>query len=164
MGKKRVIGKVQAKRLLKLADFLETRVSPTMFNMGQFRDEDFESVHRCGAVGCAMGWAPFLEGRVFSPLPEEVKTDLLGSSDLSWSKYGVRVFGVDTYEDPLWEFLFSGEWEGFDDTPVGAAQRIRYVVFHDGDLSELEGHSVDYNQYEPAHSDVDTYYFAETGL
>ncbi len=42
------------KRLLKLADFLETKVPTKSFDLNHF----VQQKHNCGAVCCAVGWMP----------------------------------------------------------------------------------------------------------
>lgn len=65
----------------------------------------------CGAVACAIGHAP---AAGIPALPGEY-----------WAPYAVRVFELLHNE---WVWCFDGEWECIDNTPQGAAKRIRYLL------------------------------------
>lgn len=67
----------------------------------------------CGAVGCAVGHGPAAGVRV--------------RGDLSWDDYCTRVFGVERYSAPF-EYLFDARWKHHDNTPQGAAARIRKYI------------------------------------
>lgn len=45
------------RRLLKLADFLETADLPGKFDMGSWSEEEESGRPKCGTAACAMGWA-----------------------------------------------------------------------------------------------------------
>jgi hypothetical protein len=45
------------RRLLKLADFLETKVPPDSFNMSHWGRGDDAGKPQCGTTACALGWA-----------------------------------------------------------------------------------------------------------
>lgn len=103
--------------LLQLADHLET-VSPPRFHMGNFSlDEHREGVpvhaHECGTVACAAGHGPA------AGLPVE-------ASDEDWHAYTTRVFNL---TDDAWVWCFSGTWARRDNSPQGAAKRIRHLVY-----------------------------------
>lgn len=61
----------------------------------------------------ALGHAP-LAG--FPPLPTE-----------TWHGYQQRIFGA-SFDSPLEWWLFSASWRSTDNTPVGAALRMSYVL------------------------------------
>ncbi len=70
----------------------------------------------CGSVGCAVGHGPYAGLRKYSR--EE------------WVAYGDRVFGL-THKIELtraWLWCFAPEWESYDNTPKGAAERIEYAL------------------------------------
>lgn len=50
------MNKREKDRLLKLAEFLETKVPSEHFDMGTWGDGDFKK-HECRSVACALGWA-----------------------------------------------------------------------------------------------------------
>lgn len=111
---------MNAKNLLQLADFLDTLPSEKFAMDAYARDEHDEALelaaHECGTVCCAAGWGP---AAGLAPLP----------SDDSWEEYTHRVFGVEA-ADPAWSWCFSGLWRRADNTPAGAAKRIRHLVEH----------------------------------
>jgi hypothetical protein len=111
---------MNAKNLLQLADFL-TALPPSAFDMQDFcTDDQGENLriaaHECGSVGCAVGHGP---GAGFPVQPD----------DLDWVAYSERVFGLPVGE-PTWEWCFAGGWYWTDNTPLGAAKRIRHLVEH----------------------------------
>ena len=117
--------------LSKLADYLETEVKQKQFDMDLYRSDevgrmcDFRSYHDCGTVGCALGWAPFVEG--LEPIDQEFDDDHYMGVSLIFASYQRRVFDLSTI---AWEWCFSDEWRSYDNTPKGAAKRIRYFVEH----------------------------------
>ena len=129
--------------LLKLADFLDG-VKGSNFRMETYRSggvlDDLDStdlrmgkeeIEKCGTSCCALGWAPCVPGLEVEPSDWD---DDGGYDSFSWSKYGLRVFGLrdNTYDDPEdeWNWCFRGEWENKDNTPKGAAARIRHLVVY----------------------------------
>ena len=67
----------------------------------------------CGTVACVLGHGPSI---VTPGLPGE-----------HWVDYGIRVFGIDD-DEPEWEWLFSADWDDFDNTLKGAVKRIDYYL------------------------------------
>lgn len=72
-------------------------------------------IHNCGTVACAVGHGPTIRGL-------EAK-----STDLDWEDYCLRVFGID-FHSAAFDFMFGPDWSDLDNTPHGAAKRIRYYV------------------------------------
>jgi hypothetical protein len=70
-------------------------------------------LNECGTVACALGHGPDA-GICF--LPEERN---------NWYQYSQRFIDGD---NDLWYWLFSDQWSVIDNTPHGAAARIRYVL------------------------------------
>lgn len=102
--------------LLKMADHIE-KVPQEMFDMGVYRCGD-EITPECGSVGCIIGHCTVLDNE---PLPRYE----YGNIDFNaWSE---KFTGIDLWDEE-WDFLFSGAWERIDNTPTGAAKRIRYFV------------------------------------
>jgi hypothetical protein len=87
----------------------------------------------CGTVACAAGHGIAAGIRM-------IKAD-----DTEWDKYVERAFTQGNGE--LYAWLFGGSWEEWDNTPIGAAQRIYYFlqkktsppmgVFSPHDVSEV---------------------------
>ena len=125
--------------LLKLAEHLKTKVTKRQFDMEMYRKKRkffFKKVDTaykvdrsdCGSIGCALGWAPFVEGL------ESQTEDLhynreYGCWCVHFDKYCERVFGLYIFH-PEWEWCFSPRWKDVDNTPKGAARRIEYLVRH----------------------------------
>lgn len=65
------------------------------------------------AIAIALGHAPL----IIPAKPSE-----------SWNSYSDRVFGLSTDE---WHWCFGGGWAVYDNTPKGAAKRIRYLIAND---------------------------------
>ena len=123
---------INKENLLKLAEGIEG-IDQEFFNMRDFRSHGchytpLRSVSDCGTVGCAMGWAPFIEGL-------EIKSeDLIDNHDtketeLGFGKYGNRILGIPC-GSPIWEWLFSGDWSKIDNTPTGVSLRIQEFLLN----------------------------------
>ncbi|WP_454287230.1 hypothetical protein [Rhizobium arsenicireducens] len=102
-----------------LANYLDT-LEPKKFDMGVYcQDEHGDSLniytHECGTVACAAGSGPA------AGLPIDFTVDK------GWDSYTHRVFGLD-HLDVDWAWCFSGFWERLDNTPAGAAARIRHLL------------------------------------
>ena len=132
--------KKHRENLLKLAAYLETLPDDyEQFDMGEYMSErdgdwmdprspDEQSKPVCGTVACAVGHGPAAGIRIYG--------------DHSWEDYSDRVFGE--FEDDYfgWDYMFGASWAYSDNTPKGAAARIRtYVAL---------GHSPDDWSYEDA--------------
>lgn len=146
--------------LNKLADFLET-LPEEKFDLSQYRKDkkddvyeaEFKSMTDCGTVGCAIGWAPFIEG--LEPKEEEFKhawhAPEIGKV-LDYAGYSERVFGATfshlTYDpdSEAMNFMFSAKWTRYFDfdsdplenTPKATADRVRIVTSGLFDLSPIE--------------------------
>jgi hypothetical protein len=123
--------------LLKLAAYLETLPDDyEQFDMSEYmsaRDGDYwetlditeRSKPVCGTVACAVGHGPAAGIRTYG--------------DVDWLDYSQRVFG-EFRDDCGWDYMFCSGWSHHDNTPKGAAARIRtYVTL---------GHSPDDWSYE----------------
>ena len=112
--------------LLKLAAYLETLPDDyEQFDMSEYMMKQdgkyWEAVYvhelpknDCGTVACAVGHGPAAGIRVYG--------------DIDWESYSDRVFGE--FEDDYfgWDYMFSASWSCSDNTPKGAAARIRTYV------------------------------------
>lgn len=124
----------QRQNLARLADELlaqADRIRP-QFDMGDFLEYEEDALslsdartqiaarYSCGAIGCVIGWAPVL-------------IDELSAESETWRDYSERVFGIRHdwgRADAAWEWLFSDTWRHTDNTPEGAAHRIRHYLEH----------------------------------
>lgn len=104
----------QRANLLKLAEYLERPQLQAKFDMRaftQFPEDAFTPMTECGSVGCAVGHGPYAG---VPKLPDEF-----------WDQYSERAFTDDSNE---WRWLFSFRWRSADNTPFGAASRIRWLL------------------------------------
>ena len=101
--------------LLKMADYIET-VPQHRFDMKSYRYWD-ESEPECSSVGCIIGHCTILDNE---DLPR------LWSGKIDFNEWSEKFIGTKEYS--AWRYLFGGEWEHIDNTPEGAAKRIRYYV------------------------------------
>lgn len=127
------------KNLLLAADGIEG-IDPDQFNMSVFRGNlgehpnsleyiEFSSKTDCGTLGCALGWCPFIEKlAVKDDEFQTARDDWTGEKikDLNYEKYAERIFGV--VKSLKWEYMFAGNWRIYDNTPQGAANRIREIA------------------------------------
>lgn len=107
-----------ANYLMKLPDDYEH------FGMAHFFEGDHAvtDVAHCGTTACAVGHGP---AAGITPLPHH--WDTYGqSSRLDWWDYSKDL--LCSMGSGAWDFMFSGCWDEHDDTPRGAAARIRYVL------------------------------------
>lgn len=141
-------------KLLALADHIET-VPKELFTMHTFRRNGDNTLRGCGTVGCILGHAPSLLTRRFHINPS--KFLYYGSrKEINWDMVS-ELFGVSAYvtgdnrglgnRSGLWVYLFAGNWLNSDNTPTGAAARIRWVVKHGG---------VPHNWHSQSHGYTDT--------
>ena len=104
--------------LEKLAAYLEALPSNYQdFDMLVFNEENSNEPVRqtCGTAACAIGHG----------LSAGIRAS---SKDCSWQAYAHRVFGTEgeyIAHGKLWDWCFTQEWQFYDNTPAGAALRIR---------------------------------------
>lgn len=67
----------------------------------------------CGTVACAAGHGPM--------------AGIAARPDETWSNYERRVFDL---TDAEWGWCFASEWRFVDNTPLGAAKRIRHLLLN----------------------------------
>lgn len=131
---------INYENLEKIAAYTEKRPQEG-FNMMQYcQDDRGHSVsHACGTLMCIIGDLPALKGE-FSLRSDEVHSHVSGQA-VDWSSYSGRVTGLDDSGDE-WEYLFGGDWVYTDNTPKGAAARIRYFIENglpEDPYGEMEG-------------------------
>ena len=79
-------------------------------------------VGKCGAVACAVGHGPSA-GILFDEFD-------FAHNNPEKPEWGIYVEKFCTNGSLEWEFMFSGVWSLYDNTPHGAAKRIRYLLAH----------------------------------
>ncbi len=138
--------------LLRMVDWLETQCSPREFNMKDFFYSD-EAVERflkgedpvVGYCGCVIGSVP----KVFSEYRAEILDAFYHRKpiiSLLEKILGLKEQIVQEESHRAWAWMFSGGWYYVDNTPVGAAKRIRYYLkygnvplwFKDGRLNLVD--------------------------
>lgn len=110
--------------LEKLASYLEALPAGYEgFSMREFFEEEYRRhgnprfaplAGRCGTIACAVGHGP-AAGIPIAP------------EDDCWIDYSDRVFALTEKE---WRWCFDGSWANVDNTPHGAAKRIRHLLLH----------------------------------
>jgi hypothetical protein len=118
---------MRADRLLKLADFLENKVTDRQFDLN-----DFWKNSPCGSVGCALGWG----GVCFKGDPDvELETNVISENEddeiVEYSIYNEQRFFDIGYEAS--QYLFYGDSPyKWDITRLQEVQLIRNFVLHGG--------------------------------
>jgi len=108
---------------LRLLEAKLRTVGEDQFDMGAYRDDGnylLEDMHNCNTVACAAGWAPTI------PDLRAKASDCDEAGDLDYERYLKRVFGFGEFSE-VWSYLFSGNWDRYDNTPEGAADRIDHL-------------------------------------
>lgn len=82
-------------------------------------------VDTCGTAGCAIGHGP-AAGILFKEEDLKVNQYWASGFEVDWNLYCDRYF-VPT-NSPEFEWMFGGAWYNWDNTPHGAAARIRYFL------------------------------------
>jgi hypothetical protein len=120
--------------LTKLADYLDSLPHDyRQFTMCDFMTspDDLEELRRyqtdptynmCGSAACAVGHGPNAGIKV-DPSTFNKSMD---EGEL-WFAYVSAAFGIE-WDTPEAEFMFGAGWSYADNTPKGAAARIRYVL------------------------------------
>ena len=104
--------------LLRAANYIE-KIPQSAFSMRLFRSGD-EKTHECGAIGCVIGHCTVLDAPENLPLYKN-------NGGINFWRWSENFFGCKVHS-PEWEWCFSSNWKGVDNTPTGAAARIRYLV------------------------------------
>ena len=111
------------KNLRILADYLESKKLKAAFSMETYSADGESYKPNCGAVGCAIGHGPY------AGIPKRVSE--------SWDAYDTRVFGL---QGEALRWCFSSRWAEIDNTPEGAAKRIRYLLEHGAPPDDFLNH------------------------
>lgn len=95
----------QRANLERLAVHLDLGVTNLEFDMSNYQS-------KCGTIGCAAGHGPSLG---------------IAKQENDWNEYAYRAFGA---RDLPFSWMFSTFWSDTDNTPRGAAARIRIALRH----------------------------------
>ena len=99
--------------LRKLSDYLKGPLKAE-FDMDVYTKKEW-CTQTCGTIGCAAGHGPYAGVPKFD--------------SESWTTYVSRAFGLGI-ADWSRQWCFSSNWVGVDNTPLGAAKRIDYLLEH----------------------------------
>lgn len=112
-----------------LAKYLEDlEINGLKFSMERYHDygnfmSDIDLLD-CGTGGCAVGHAPYagiekLKGEDFTSYSHRTLVPV---------DHGLPMSEIDDQQQDIWDWLFSDDWAAIDDTPEGAAARIRAFI------------------------------------
>lgn len=102
--------------LLKMADYIET-VPQEKFGMELCRS-GYENTPECTSIGCIIGHCTVLDTE---PLPR------YSDGGIDFYKWSKSFIGIGSWTND-WDYLFASSWAMIDNTPTGAAKRIRHYV------------------------------------
>ena len=111
--------------LMRMADFIQT-IPQQEFSMNFYRKDRDELERHCGTVGCVIGHCTALDTDKNFALFCHKEHDRYEVNFMSWSE---------SFTDMLcyhreWQWCFGSSWTGSDNTPIGAAKRIMYLLKH----------------------------------
>lgn len=124
-----------AENLQALATFLAyAEVDGVRFDMGRFsvgdngynEDEEIDGETECGSVGCSVGHASLCFHK---------------PSGMPWGEWANQMFIQNNDDDfdvaygtshSMWDWAFAADWQRVDNTRLGAAKRIQYLLDHNG--------------------------------
>ena len=102
--------------LLRMADYSET-IPQERFDVEIFREDNNHNTHECKSVGCTIGHCTILDKYDNVPLFRGL---------INYVQWSYQFTGISKVSE--WEYLFSADWKDVDNTPTGAAKRIRHFV------------------------------------
>ena len=114
---------VKIENLLKMADYIE-KIPQKVFDMEIFRSGNDEK-HNCDSIGCIIGHCVILDS--LSNIPYDCDYHSNGEKSIDFHKWCREYTGIH-FSSYSGLYLFSSEWSNIDNTPEGAAKRIRYFV------------------------------------
>lgn len=108
--------------LSRMADYIET-IPQERFHMLDYRDlgDDLGSV-QCNSVGCIIGHCTVLD-----PYPQGIPR--FSSGSINFTAWSQNFTGIE-HAFRAWQFMFAPQWVDSDNTPIGAAKRIRWALKH----------------------------------
>ena len=124
---------------------MQTYVTPTDMAALKKYAENNGGVHTCGTSACALGHGPaagilfpdddkFWERTQSAYLFDEKGTPQWVDGPFrlpNWDAYCFEFFLPEDNNHELWSWCFGPSWSRIDDTPKGAAARIRYFLAKD---------------------------------
>jgi hypothetical protein len=113
---------INIENLEKMAQYVEN-LPQSVFDMNHYRygtyGEEYHFHKECRTTGCILGHCTILD---IKPLP-------MKENGIDFSLWCYHFTGINPFLNlDIFDFLFSGKWKSQDNTPQGAAQRIRYFL------------------------------------
>ena len=99
-----------------MADYIET-IPQEKFDMERLRTGESLN-HECNSIGCVLGHCTILDK---NPLP------MVDGIYINFDSWSFDFTGLDPSSDE-WYYLFGCQWFAVDNTPTGAAKRIRHLL------------------------------------
>ena len=107
-----------------MANHLKTNVIPENFDMEKYRgDDDDFSNPVCGSVGCTVGTCSVLDAE------NVIKNFTDSNGRIEFTAWSEDFTGIYRGEDE-WSWCFHSKWRNTDNTPMGAALRIEWLLNH----------------------------------
>lgn len=100
-----------------MADHIET-IPEEKFDVEIYREVNNHDTHECESVGCTIGHCTVLDKWENIPLTLYY--------DIDYNQWSKQFTGITKMSE--WEYLFGCDWKDVDNTPTGAAKRIRNFV------------------------------------
>lgn len=105
--------------LQRMASYVAT-IPQEQFNMSSFREREMlNPIPYCNTVGCIIGHCTALDA-------ENVKYNHMTNRGVLFKSWAIEFTGI--WDLNKFTYLFAGSWESKDNTPMGAAKRIQYVI------------------------------------
>lgn len=108
-----------------MASYIQT-IPQQEFNMGFYREDGDELEQHCGTVGCVIGHCTVLDTDENFALFCHKAHDRCEVDFTSWCES----FTDMSCHDREWRWCFGSWWKNSDNTPIGAAKRIVYMLEH----------------------------------
>ena len=106
-----------------MADHLKTNVKQENFHMGEYRGDDDLSNPVCGSVGCTVGTCSVLD------VENVMNNFIFPNGEIEFWAWSEDFTGIYRGEDE-WSWCFHSKWRNTDNTPMGAALRIEWLLNH----------------------------------
>ena len=105
-----------------MADHLKISVNQDNFDMDQYRgDIDDFSDPECGSAGCTVGTCTVLD------VENVIKNFTFPNGEINFRAWSEDFTGIYRAE---WAWCFGYAWAKTDNTPIGAALRIEWLLNH----------------------------------
>ena len=104
-----------------MADHLKNNVKQVNFDMGKYRGKDYFMNLVCGSVGCTVGTCTVLDAK------NVINNFTYTNGEIDFMDWSKEFTGMYWGEDE-WDWCFGYAWAKTDNTPIGAALRIEWLL------------------------------------